>query len=179
MGIVTKRGDKGQTSLYGGKRVSKDNVIIEACGDIDELACYLGLAKTVIKNKKINKVVESIQKDLFAAGAEISAAGKCSKKLKRKIDLSSIDYLEENIKDLESKIALEKGCFYLSGAGITSSVLDVGRTIARKAERRIVTLQRRKIFNNKEVLIYFNRLSDLLYLLARLYDKNPKPLFHI
>ena len=167
MGIVTKKGDKGKTSLYQGKRVSKDHIRMETCGTIDELSSYLGLAKSMIRNRKIGGIIESIQKDLFILGTEIVTETKTLNKLKRRIDSSFIDCLEKAILDLEEKKGLRIRCFQLPGASSASSVLDISRTIARRLERRVTTLGRKKFLSNKCILIYLNRLSDLLYLLAR------------
>ena len=167
MGIVTKKGDKGKTSLYQGKRVSKDHIRMEACGVLDELSSYLGLAKSMIKNRKIGSIIESIQKDLFILGTEIVTEGPALKKLKRRIDSSFIDYLDKVILDLEEKKGLKIKCFQLPGVSSVSSILDISRTIARKLERRVTTLGKKRLISNKCILVYLNRLSDLLYLLAR------------
>jgi len=168
MGIVTKKGDKGKTSLYQGKRVNKDHIRMEACGTLDELSSYLGLAKSMIRNKNIINIIESIQKDLFILGAEIVTEAKALKKLKKRIDSSFIDYLDRAILDLEDKKGLKVRCFQLPGASSASSILDISRTITRRAERRVVVLGRKKLISNKSILVYLNRLSDLLFLLARL-----------
>jgi len=170
MGIVTKKGDKGKTFLYQGKSVSKDHTRMEACGTLDELSSYLGLAKSMIKNKKIGNIIESIQKDLFILGSELVSEDKVLKKLKRRVDSSFIDCLNKAILDLERKKGVKIRCFQLPGASSVSSVLDISRTIARRLERRVVTLGRKKLLSNKCILVYLNRLSDLLYLLARLSE---------
>ena len=167
MSIVTKKGDKGKTFLYQGKSVSKDHVRMEACGVLDELSSYLGLAKSMIKGKRIKGIVESIQKDLFLLGSEVVTEVKSLNKLKKRIDSSFIGCLDKVILDLESKKGLKIRSFQLSGVNPVSSVLDISRTITRKLERRIVTLGRKKLLSNKTILVYLNRLSDLLYLLAR------------
>jgi len=167
MSIVTKKGDKGKTSLYQGKSVSKDHMRMEACGVLDELSSYLGLAKSMIKGKRIKGIVESIQKDLFILGSEVVTEVKSLKKLKKRIDSSFISCLDKFILDLESKKGLKIRSFQLPGVNPVSSVLDISRTITRKLERRIVSLGRKKLLSNKTILVYLNRLSDLLYLLAR------------
>lgn len=171
MSIVTKKGDKGMTSLYRGRRVSKDHIRIEACGAIDELSSYLGLSKSMIKNRKMANIIESIQKDLFILCSEIVTEANALKKLKKRIDGSFVDCLDKVILDLEKKKGLKVRCFQLPGAGSVSSVLDISRTIARRAERRVTTLRRKRLLSNKHILSYLNRLSDLLYLIARLVDK--------
>jgi len=168
MSIVTKKGDKGNTSLYQGKMVSKDHLRIEACGSLDELSSYLGLAKSMIKGKNIVTLIESIQKDLFILATEMVTEIKSLGKLKKRIDSSLIDHLNKAILEIEDKKGLKIKGFKLSGKSSASSVLDIARTITRRVERRVVTLARKKLLKNKYILIYLNRLSDLLFLLARL-----------
>jgi len=171
MSIVTKGGDKGRTSLYNGRRVSKDHIRIEICGTLDELSSYLGVAKSLIKVRSIRKILELIQKDLFILNAEIATEAKSLKKLQKRIGAKSIAWLQERIIELEAKAKGKRGGFSLAGANKISSNLDLARTITRRAERRVVTLQRKKLLKNKHILIYLNRLSDLLYLLSRSYGK--------
>jgi len=165
--IVTKGGDKGITSLCYGRRVNKDHIRIESCGALDELGAYLSLSKSLIKNKKAENVIESVQRDLFVIGREVVSESRFLNKLPKRIDNSCIERLEKIIKELEKKNGRKKGCFYLFGQNLLSSTLNVARTVARRAERRIVTLQKRKFLNNSHILTYINRLSDLLYLLAK------------
>jgi len=173
MGLVTKGGDKGRTSLYNGRRVSKDHIRIEMCGTLDELSSCLGVAKSLTRVRSIKKILESIQKDLFIINAEIATESKSLKRLKKRIGAKSVAYLEERIIELEAKIRFELKGFSLPGANKISSNLDLARTIARRAERRAVTLQRKKLLKNEHILIYLNRLSDFLYLLSRSYGKKP------
>jgi len=168
MSIVTKKGDKGKTSLYQGKIVSKDHLRIEACGSLDELTSYLGLVKSMVREKNIVNLIELIQKDLFILATEIVTELKSLAKLKKRIDSSFIGYLNKAILEIEEKKDLEIKGFKLPGKSSISSVLDIARTITRRVERRSVTLARKKLLKNKHILIYLNRLSDLLYLLARL-----------
>lgn len=167
MSIVTKKGDKGMTSLYRGSRVSKDHIRIEACGTIDELSSYLGLSKSMIKNRKMANVIESVQKDLFILCTEIVTETKASKKLKKRIDNSFVNYLDKAIKGLEEEKNIRIKCFKLPGENPISSILDICRTITRRAERRVTTLRRKRLLSNEHILSYLNRLSDLLYLIAR------------
>ena len=172
MSIVTKNGDRGRTFLCYGARVSKDNPSVEACGALDELSSFLGLSKNLIKEQKNKKLIASIQKDLFVVGAEFATKPKQISKLRERIDDSYIGRLEKVIRDLEKNYKSKQRCFCLPGENFASSVLDIARAIARRAERLSVTLKRKKLLLNGDILIYLNRLSDLLYLLARLYGKN-------
>jgi len=168
--IVTKFGDKGKTLLYSGTVVDKDHLSIEACGEIDELSSYLGLAKSLIKNRETKKIIESWQKDLFLIGAEVALEVKNIKKLKERINRNLIKNLDQQILQLEKKGVIKKNCFHLPGENIVSGNLDVARAIARRVERKIVTLAKKKKLKNRHILVYLNRLSDLLYLLARFYE---------
>ncbi|OGL46831.1 MAG: ATP:cob(I)alamin adenosyltransferase [Candidatus Schekmanbacteria bacterium RBG_16_38_11] len=176
MSIVTKKGDKGMTSLYWGGRIRKDHIRVETYGTLDELCTFLGLAKSLIKERETKKILESVQKDLFIIGSEIAAKPKYVGKLEYRIDSSYVKRLEESIKDLEERIKFEGCCFLLPGENFISATLDIARTITRRAERRIVTLKNKKIFKNPYILPYMNRLSDLLYLLARCYEKKHRKL---
>ncbi len=171
MGIVTKGGDKGKTSLYRGKRVSKDHIRIEIVGTLDELSSYLGLTSCLIRNAKIKKTIQSIQKDLFLINAEAATPMESLNRLKKRISQKQVSFLEKAIAGLEAKKGLKLKGFCLAGKNQISSNLDIARTIARRAERRVVTLQRKKLLKNEYIVVYLNRLSDLLYLLARICPK--------
>jgi len=174
MGITTKAGDKGKTALYKGGWVSKDDLRVESCGSLDELCSYLGLVKSILKSKKEKEIIESIQKDLFTIGSEIACRAKFLPKLKNKIAKSDIEKLNKAIERLEKRNKSKKRCFCLPGENTVSSFLDIARTVARRTERRITTLLRKKIITNKHILIYLNRASDFLFLLARSQEKNPR-----
>lgn len=167
MGIATKTGDKGKTSLYCGKRVNKDNVRVELCGALDEVSSFLGMAKNASKDKNTKRAIHSIQKELIVLGAEVATSDAGSGKIKSKIGKGSICILEKEIDCLESKCVLKIRSFCIPGNGDASSALDVARAITRRAERRSVTLFKNGTLDNPNIITYLNRLSDLLYLLAR------------
>lgn len=171
MGIVTKTGDKGKTSLYCGKRVNKDGMRVEICGALDEVSSFLGMAKNASKDKNTKRVVHSIQKDLIVLGAEVATSAAGSDKIKKRIGKGSICVLEREIDLLEGKRALKMRSFCIPGKGAASSALDVARAVTRRAERRSVTLLKKGMVKNPNTIIYLNRLSDLLYLLARFNEK--------
>lgn len=174
MAITTKTGDKGRTALYLGGRVSKDHIRIEFYGTLDELCSYLGLAKAQLKKKKARDILESLQRDLFVIGAELATKTSCLKKLERKIGRSDIAGLDDHIAGYEKHRSHRECCFCLPGENVTSATIDVARTIARRAERTVVTLKSRGILQNMHILTYLNRLSDLLYLMARDNEAKPK-----
>lgn len=176
MGITTKVGDKGMTSLYFGGMVKKDDLRVEVYGTLDELCSFLGMSKSLIKDRITKKLIESIQRDLFVIGGEIATKAQFLNRLENRIDGNYVRRLEKNIKKLEAK-SLFEGCgFYLPGENFISSTFDVARTIARRAERMVATLKSKGLLKNPNILIYLNRLSDLLYLLARDQEKRHRKL---
>jgi cob(I)alamin adenosyltransferase len=170
MSITTKKGDKGLTSLYLKGKVRKDNIRIEVCGSLDELSSFLGLSKSLVKKKKLKELFESIQKDLSLICTEVSTLPRFINRLSRRLNKSSIERLEMYIDKLEKKYSIKK-CFYLTGGNIISSFLCITRAIARRTERRVVTLKNKRKLKNPYILMYLNRLSDLLYILARIYQE--------
>lgn len=168
--IVTRKGDKGYTYVYSGDKLSKDDLRLEVTGTMDELCSFLGMAKSLIEDKSGRNILEKIQRDLFSLGTQIS--GLNSKKLKRKIASGDIGCLEDEIESLEKRFPLKN--FVLPGDNLISSTLHVARTVARRLERRIVTLRNKEKFKDKDILIYLNRLSDLVFLLACRYSSKKK-----
>lgn len=171
MSIATKRGDHGLTCLSFGPKVMKDHARIEANGAIDELCSYLGVARSLINTKATKKMIESVQRDLFAICAEI-AAGPAASRLKVRICVNDVNRLDGMVKEIERSKPCKFGPgFYLPGQDFVSSVLDIARSVARRAERRVVTLKKRRMLKNAHITAYLNRLSDLLYLLVRRHEK--------
>jgi cob(I)alamin adenosyltransferase len=165
MSITTKRGDKGTTDLLAGKRVAKDDIRIEVCGELDELAAFLGMAKSLI-NKGRAKLITSIQKDLLVIGSVVACPADKAGRLAKNIVLADIKRLEAHIYRFEKNDHRKKK-FCLQGDCFESAVLDICRVSSRRVERRLVTLNRKKGIGNPNILVYLNRLSDLLYLMAR------------
>jgi cob(I)alamin adenosyltransferase len=171
MSIVTKRGDGGSTRLGSGKLVSKDHIAIECCGELDELGSCLGLAKSVMTNAKTRGLIESVQRDLFAICSEAAAGPGRAVRLRDRIGKSRVDAIEKSIAAVEKKCPSGERRFTTAGRNRASGAMDLARTVARRAERRVVTLKKKKLLKNKYIMIYLNRLSDLLYLLARCLEK--------
>ncbi len=163
--IYTKTGDKGTTALYGGDKVSKNHPRLKAYGTIDELNSYLGLAISFGKNDKLNNILSALQNDLFDLGGDLATPTE-KKKLKiNRIDDSYINVLEKIIDEIDSLLP-ELKVFILPGGSVVASHLQVARTICRRAERETVELSESFDINEK-VVVYLNRLSDLLFVLAR------------
>lgn len=176
--IYTKTGDKGQTSLFGGKKVSKASLRTEAIGSVDELNSVIGFAVTEIKNAKLKNELLKIQHDLFAIGSALASP---NTKYKRQ----NTKYLESRITGLEILIDLlteklpELQNFILPGGGKAGASLHLTRSICRRAERRVVLLTKEKVA--PEIIIYLNRLSDLLFTMARFvnYQERKKEIIWI
>src|SRR4029078_8846882 len=167
--IYTRTGDSGDTGLFGGGRVAKDDQRVEAYGDVDELNAVLGMARAVEVMPRIDEVPGPVQRDLFAIGALLATPDrdKMAQHLeKARIDEERITQLEHLIDDAESELEPLRS-FILPGGSPKAAALHVARTVCRRAERRVVTLQR-TVEIPSLVVIYLNRLSDLLFTLARL-----------
>ena len=174
MSITTKTGDKGMTSLLFAGRVRKDDLRVEAYGTLDEVSAFLGLTKSLIRDKATKNIINRIQTELFVMGAEIATRKPLIHNLERRINESHVRYLESLISGFEKKYESKECCFILAGENIISASLDIARTVARRAERIIATLYKKKYLANKHILVYINRLSDLLFLIARYYEKKTR-----
>ena len=172
MSIYTKFGDKGKTSLYGGKIVSKANLRVEAYGKIDELNSFLGIIISEISSRKIKKELINIQNDLFEIGSSLaSLATNKDQNLSAYLKIRILEF-EKIIDQLSIKLSKLEN-FILPGGSGTGSKLHFARTLARKAERRIVALSEKEKIN-KDILIFINRLSDLLFMYARYINYKEK-----
>ena len=172
MKIYTKTGDRGDTGLFGGGRVAKDHPRVEAYGDVDELNAALGLARSIEMMPRIDEVLVPIQRDLFAIGALLATpdTGKMRQHLeKARIDEERIQQLEHAIDDGDRELEPLRS-FILPGGTPKAAALHVARTVCRRAERRVVALQT-EVELPPLVVIYLNRLSDLLFVLARLANR--------
>ncbi len=168
MKIYTKTGDAGQTGLFGGGRVSKDNPRVEAYGDVDELNAVLGFARAAEMMPRIDEVLVPIQRDLFSIGALLSTPDleKMHDHLvKAQVDETRITELERAIDACEKELEPLKA-FIVPGGTPKAAALHVARTVCRRAERRVIHLQR-DVEIPQIVVVYLNRLSDLLFTLAR------------
>ncbi len=169
MSIYTRTGDKGTTALYGGKRINKYDDRVEAYGSIDELTSYLGLIATEKIAPAHKKFLTKIQKDLYAMMAYLANAPVPI------VDLEPmVKEFEQNIDKLSTKLP-KLNRFILPGGTKTSAHFHVARTLCRKAERAVTKTVRKGKSNltKKEFVIlqYLNRLSDLLFIMARYYGR--------
>jgi len=164
MKIYTKTGDAGMTSLYGGKRVSKDDIRIEAYGTVDELNSHIGLLISSLPTDDQKELLTEIQKRLFTIGSIL--ASDPSKELKTPDLLDSdVQLLEKAMDNMDSQLEPLR-TFILPGGSASNSTAHICRTVARRAERRTITLSGLADLD-PIVVIYLNRLSDYLFILSR------------
>jgi cob(I)alamin adenosyltransferase len=158
--IYTGGGDRGETGLFGGGRVSKDDLRVEAYGAVDELNASLGLARTT-------GLLARIQDDLFVLGADLATPPDATVRADRIVRLKAgaAKALEPEIDRLEAALPPLR-TFILPGGSPAGAALHLARTVCRRAERRVVTLAR-KSGVSAETIVYLNRLSDLLFVMAR------------
>ncbi len=166
MRLYTKTGDLGETGLFGGARVGKDTLRVEAYGTIDELNAVLGLARAQQPSEGAAQLLSELQQDLFVLGAELACVPSKRAQLKmRLLDASDIARLEQQIDTLSDATPALR-TFVLPGGHPAAAALHLARTVARRGERLTLSLSREEEVRS-EVLIYLNRLSDLLFALAR------------
>lgn len=163
MAIYTKRGDKGETSLYDEKnaqrkRVPKDSLIVGTLGAIDELNSSLGVALSFCEDKKTQKLLEKVQSNLLKIGSVTAGS-------KLRFTKTQTKHLEKIIDDLEGSLPVLKN-FILPGGSKFAAHLHFSRSLSRKAERKMVTLSKEKEIK-PQIMTYLNRLSDFLFMLAR------------
>ena len=172
MKIYTKTGDKGETSLFGGTRVKKYNLRIEAYGTVDELNSYIGLIRDQKIDSETFESLIKIQNELFTLGAMLATppdkeklkSGKDRLKIP-KINETNIHFLESNMDKMNEALEPMKS-FILPGGHTTVSYCHIARCVCRRAERITVKLNDNE-FVNDNIIVYLNRLSDYLFVLAR------------
>ena len=165
MEIYTKSGDKGNTSLFDNTRVGKDSMRVESYGTVDELNSSLGFARNFIEDEEIKKTVLKIQRALFNVAGELATVKK--EEFPERIKKEDVEELENIIdKYLEKMNEKEQSKFIIPGSSKGSSALHMSRTICRRAERRITSLAREEDIS-PVLQKYVNRLSDVIYTLAR------------
>ncbi|MEN8250453.1 MAG: cob(I)yrinic acid a,c-diamide adenosyltransferase [Bacteroidota bacterium] len=165
MKIYTKGGDKGSTSLWGGKRVSKASARIEAYGTIDELNVAVGVVRDVCEDNSIKQTLIQIQNHLFTIGSYLAADPDKKGMKVPEIEPEETLVLEESIDRLEKSLPALKN-FILPGGHLHVSFCHQARVICRRAERNVVALNQESEIN-PEIIIYLNRLSDYLFVLSR------------
>jgi cob(I)alamin adenosyltransferase len=169
--ITTKVGDRGTTFLFSGEEVPKDSLRTMAYGDLDELVSVLGVARCHVSREDVRQEILVLQRDLFTVGAELATALDHAGLLKQRITEEELQSFEARRDALERRIKMPDGFIIPGGSGSPGSAhLDHARTIARRVERRTVSLARANLIDNPHLLVWLNRVSDYLWLLARLEE---------
>ena len=166
MKIYTKTGDTGETSLFDNTRVSKADARVDAYGEVDEVNACLGAARAAGVDGEMAALIESLQKDLFALGARLAdPASRIAPRVeKAAITDASVQRLEQEIDRLEETLPPLRR-FILPGGSASGALLHLSRTVCRRAERRVIALGAGAV--DPLIIIYLNRLSDLLFVMAR------------
>lgn len=173
MKIYTKKGDTGQSRLLFGRQISKSDPKVEAYGTLDTAISAMGLARALCGDQQVKNILLQTQRELFTLGSELASDPEMHDHLEKKFGTvrdEMVEQLERWIDEIDDEIDLPRA-FLVPGASPGSGALDLARSLLRASERRIVGEQEQGHVANPEVLRYVNRLSDLLFMLARLEDK--------
>jgi cob(I)alamin adenosyltransferase len=171
--IYTKTGDTGETSLFDNTRVLKSDARVDAYGEVDELNACLGTVRAAGVDADVSGAIEQIQKDLFALGARLADPSTriAERVTKAAVTQADVERLEQLIDRLETEVPPLRR-FILPGGSLAGAALHLARTVCRRAERRVVALGVGQ--NEPVVVIYLNRLSDLLFVMARVVNYRSK-----
>jgi cob(I)alamin adenosyltransferase len=172
--ITTRVGDRGTTFLFSGEEVAKDGPRTEAYGDLDELVSVLGLARATSRKPFVRASALALQRRLFLAGTELATSARHVGRLRSRIDAAALAAFETERDALEARVPMPAG-FILPGGTPAAAALDVARALSRRLERKVVGLARRQLVRSPHLLVWLNRLSDYLWLLAR-YEEGRKTL---
>ena len=176
MKIYTKKGDDGTTGLFYGGRVSKDDEAPEAYGAVDELVSALGVARSMAEGNLAGELLR-LQRELFVVAAEVATAPPNRHKLEKGVSLATpemVEILESKIDAVVDAVGMPTE-FVVPGQTPLAASLDVARTVARRAERRVVRYARSGALKDSQVLPYLNRLADYLFMLARATESEWQP----
>ena len=169
MKIYTKTGDKGGTRLFDGTQVRKDDPRVEAYGNVDELNSFVGAAVAFLDDNELRTLLMDVQRDLFSVGAQLADPKQHGKKQKSKMDPARVAALEESIDRFETELTRLRQ-FILAGGCPAGAMLHVARTVCRRAERGVVALSA-GVEIDPLTIEYLNRLSDFLFVMARLVNR--------
>jgi len=167
--MYTRTGDKGETGLFSGERVQKNSLRVEAFGTVDELSSWIGYTRSLIEDNVVEEMLERIQRDLFLVGAELATRPTESSAQKVQVSQAMVERLEQEIDRFDAELP-PLSTFIVPGGSRAAAALHVARTIARRAERRTISLNQNEKLN-PALVAYLNRLSSLLFVLARVVNK--------
>jgi cob(I)alamin adenosyltransferase len=162
--IYTRFGDQGQTKLLSGETVDKDDLRVDTYGALEELQSHLGMARALVREETLRSMICEIQKELFVAGAELASSQTSLPQRKRRITKNDVLALEAKIDGLTESFGLSRS-FVIPGTSPDSAALHTSRSVCRRVERLVVRLNR-NTKSYQDLIVYFNRLSDLLFVMA-------------
>lgn len=169
MKVYTKTGDRGETSLLGGARVAKNHQRVDTYGTVDEANSIMGLARSLCQNQEVRETILMLQKKMFVLGAELATPLEKNSILKERVTQGDISNLEKIIDYFDGQ-RIPNSAFVVPGGSAASAALDIARTVVRRSERLAVGLESQGEVT-KEIMAYLNRLSDLLFVLARVEEE--------
>ena len=169
MSIATKHGDRGDTGLIGGARVSKADVRVEAYGTVDELGAAMGFARSICEDEEVRGLTKSIQRELFTVAGAIASPAGGAESVTTYVTPEMVEALTAHVTRVEATEGLLSD-WSLPGDHAAAAAYDVARTVCRRAERAVVRLGETGVELNPHVVAYLNRLSDLLWLMGRLLE---------
>ncbi|HJQ35189.1 MAG TPA: cob(I)yrinic acid a,c-diamide adenosyltransferase [Pyrinomonadaceae bacterium] len=169
MSIATKHGDKGDTGLIGGARVSKADVRVEAYGTVDELGAAMGFARSICGDAEVNELTKGVQRELFVVAGAIASPAGGQEATTTYVTPEMVEALTEHVTRIEATEGILSD-WSLPGDHPAAAAFDVARTVCRRAERAVVRLAETGAELNAHVVPYLNRLSDLLWLMGRLLE---------
>ena len=169
MSIATKHGDKGDTGLIGGARVSKADVRVEAYGTVDELGASMGFARSICEDEEVRELTKSIQRELFTVAGAIASPAGGAESVTTYVTPEMVEALTAHVTRIEATGGILSD-WSLPGDHAAAAAYDVARTVCRRAERAVVRLSETGVEVNPHVVPYLNRLSDLLWLMGRLLE---------
>lgn len=167
--VTTGGGDKGMTRLFSGEQVPKNSARTDAFGDLDELVSILGVARASSRRKDVREALLEIQRNLFVVGSELATTADKVKRLLVRVDAEMVRELDRRHKLLQSRMKRLDG-FIVPGGNHAAAHIDVSRAIARRCERKVAGLVLSRAVRNQLLLVWMNRLSNYLWLLARLEE---------
>jgi len=162
--IYTRRGDTGQTRLLSGELVDKDDARVQTYGAVDELQAHLGMAIALTRSARVRSLLQAVQEDMVAVGAELASSGEPRSGLSRRVGTDDTARLEHSIDELTASYRLPHR-FVRPGASPDSAAAHLARVVSRRCERLIVALNK-QAGGLDDLLVYFNRLSDFLFVVA-------------
>ena len=171
--VATRTGDGGETSLFGKERVRKTDPRIEALGDLDETQAAIGLARSLAPRSSLGRQLLELQRGLYLLMAEVATPQGNLGRLKERLDSAAVARLDEVLETLKKSTPIE-GRFVIPGENRIAASLDQARTVARRAERHVVECVDGGYVSGAVLLPWLNRLSDVLFVLARASERVPR-----